>query len=291
MTWTPGRAKRRLELEEPFTDVPPHLSTPLLKWLEDALSACEDDHLEQIVIENRLSIPINYSATPIPYILITCKNQPGLHLDMIESVLEYYPWSLDDNPDGGDHSDTGDSFPFAAGLPWSARMRYRLDDALESGNSAYRINSAGDGLELRLPPGVMETVSKAVQSSPGSAGDHLTSAWNAAYGRTPEPSRAYGEAVKAVECALAPIVSPKDAKATLGKMITNVHDAPAKWRLVDSEAGVLTILAMMRTLWTGQTRHGGLGETKPETQEEAVVALHLAAALVQFGSDGEFRSV
>lgn len=77
-----------------------------------------------------------------------------------------------------------------------------LDDA----GSAYRINEARDGLEERVTPAVRDAVRQtiadaAAEPAAGSAADQLTTAWQAAYGRGPDPERAYSEAIKAVECA------------------------------------------------------------------------------------------
>jgi hypothetical protein len=149
----------------------------------------------------------------------------------------------------------------------------------------YAVRDDGVGLEFRVAPGVKDTVASVVDGAPGSAGDHLVAAWNAAYGRTADPVRAYSEAIKATEAALTPRILPKDAKATLGKLIAAVTAKPEKWQFVLGDDQVQVVLAMMRVLWNGQSsRHGGVAPTRHETVEESQAAVHLAATLVQFGT-------
>lgn len=166
-----------------------------------------------------------------------------------------------------------------------------IDDLLKAGNSAYRINSDRDGLEMRLAPGVKETVEEAINavSPASSAGTHLTQAWNLAYGRSPNPGNSFSEAIKAVEAAAIPVVQPTNAKATLGTVIGELRANPGKWKFeIDGkQPGVETVLSMASLLWDGQTsRHGGVNPTRSETPEEARAAVHLAAALVQWFVSG-----
>jgi hypothetical protein len=50
----------------------------------------------------------------------------------------------------------------------------------------------------------------------GRAGDLLSNAWRSVYGRHPDASSGYRYAVRAVEAAADPVVSPNNASATLG---------------------------------------------------------------------------
>ncbi|MCU1437884.1 MAG: hypothetical protein JWP66_971, partial [Naasia sp.] len=148
---------------------------------------------------------------------------------------------------------------------------------LEIGNSAYAVNPHGDALQMRVEPSVQQQVVDAVANAVGSAGDHLASAWNHSYGRKHDAPKAYSEAIKAIEAAAAPIVSPKNAKATLGTMIADVRQKPGKWLLeVAVPDGMTTVADMMDLIWKGQTsRHGGLAPTREETPDEAQTAVHL----------------
>jgi hypothetical protein len=122
----------------------------------------------------------------------------------------------------------------------------------------------------------------------GRAGERLSEAWTALYGVAPDPSRAYSLAVKAVEDAAVPLVSPNDLTATLGKIIGQVNGS-GKWSVPvvrENPTGIAmeTIVSMMKTLWTGQAdRHGGNPDPSLTiTQDAAEVAVTLAVALVQF---------
>ncbi|PSM41512.1 hypothetical protein C6Y14_22025 [Streptomyces dioscori] len=133
-------------------------------------------------------------------------------------------------------------------------------------------------------------VDAAAGSASGSAADHLAAAWQAAYGRSPDPVRAYSEAIKAVECAAHAVIQPNRAKATLGTMLGEIKNARHKFSAaIPSPTGdsIAPAEAMMRALWEGQTsRHGAQTATVPETLEAARAGVHLAAALVQWFVSG-----
>lgn len=167
-----------------------------------------------------------------------------------------------------------------------------LEEVLRLGNSAYAVATDGKRLEMRATPEVKAQVEAVIDEAGGSAGDHLTNAWNEAYGREPDPVKSVSEAIKAVEAAMAQRVSPQNGKQTLGTMIRDVAAKPSKWTFAlagADDSGVETVLLMMRLLWNGQTsRHGGVNATRDETVDEAKAAVHLAASLVQFGVSGAF---
>lgn len=269
MAWRPGQRKAQRALEDPYEDVPTHLRQPLWDWIVDGFAApygYKRDRLQEIAID--LRIPL-YVEDPIKGLWDRCRQDDEFMLDLVEAMLERY---------GSD-----------SGRAWN------LQNVLVAANSAYVVNQSSDGLEQRVAPGVKELVREAVDAAGGSAGDHPANAWNAAYGRTADPAKAYSEAIKAAEAALAQRVSPQNSKQTLGTMIKDVSAKPSKWRFAIDDpraSGVETVLNMMRTLWHGQTsRHGGLNVTRAETSDEAKAAMHLAAALVQFGVSGAFELV
>src|SRR5690606_15077427 len=131
----------------------------------------------------------------------TCEADDGFMLDLVEVMLEQFGYD-----DG--------------------RAR-ELQDLLAKANSAYRVQDGWRGLEERVAAGVKELVSEAVDTTTGSAGDHLVNAWNEAYGRKPDPVKAYSEAIKAAEAALAPLVSPKSTRTSLSTMIRDIKAKPA----------------------------------------------------------------
>lgn len=168
-----------------------------------------------------------------------------------------------------------------------------LDVVLEESGSKWRVGerSGSRGLVRRVRDSV-QTVVDNVISSGGHAGDRLAQAWTATYGIDPNPSLAYSLAVKAVEDAAIPVVSPNDTSATLGKInsqIRNTGDWSLPFQREDEYAPAgSTLLSMMKMLWAGQAdRHGGHHD--PDlvvTQEAAEVAVMTAATLVQWFTSG-----
>lgn len=273
MAWRPGQARIARALEDPYTGVPSHLKVPLWAWVQDGFFdhhsyTGDPSRLMELGVHLRIALPQSTDRA-IETLATKCNNESDFMLTLAEALLERYKY------DGG--------------------RAQGLQNLLRAANSAYVVKDSADGLEERVAPGVKETVTAAVASAQGSAGDHLTKAWNAAYGRRSDPGVAYGEAVKAVEAALAAHVSPQNAKQTLGTMIRDVAAKPSKWKFVIADgnaSGVEMLVSMMRVLWDGQTsRHGGTGTTRAETPEEARAAVHLAATIVQLGVSGAFAAV
>jgi hypothetical protein len=168
-----------------------------------------------------------------------------------------------------------------------------LEQLLVNAGSAWRVADDRRSLERRVDPTATEALRAVAQ---GNAAPHLAAAWNAAYGRHPQPSRAYSEAIKAVEGAGIPVVLPgrTGAKATLGRVIQQLSDHSQDWRLAISTpapgAGITPLVDMLRLLWQGQTdRHGGSEPTAPVSAEAAEAAVHLAITLVQWFQSGAVR--
>jgi hypothetical protein len=167
-----------------------------------------------------------------------------------------------------------------------------LDEMLATGGSAWKVGYDPDGrpcLQRRVDE-TSEMAAKAAMSKPGNAASHLRAAWHKVYGRSPDASAAYREAVRAIEAAAKPVVTPNDSIATLGKMITAMRDKPSKWT---TELGSVTVVAdMMGELWTSQLdRHGTDDESVPlsVSAAQAEAALHLAVTLVQWFQGGAVR--
>jgi hypothetical protein len=269
--WSPGRSKKRRALEDPYEGVPAHVRQLLWNWIQEGLisrgpyGGFDPERVQAVSVALRLPVSTNENQQVDRFITLGNDNEAFM-LDLTEAMLELYGW---------DHGRAN-----------------ALEVLLQSVNSAYMVNDSRDGLEFRIAPGAKAAVQASIDASRGSAGDHLTSAWNEAYGRKPDPSKAYTESIKAVEAALAPLVLPQNPKQTLGTMIRDVAAKPSKWRFTLTNghvSGVDVVLSMMRLLWDGQTsRHGGTIPTRIETLEEARVAVHLAAALVQFGASSAF---
>ncbi|MFW7413468.1 hypothetical protein [Demequina sp. SO4-18] len=168
-----------------------------------------------------------------------------------------------------------------------------LDKILERGKSAFTIGERAGrkALVRRVPLGV-QVVSNGVMERSGRAGVRLAQAWEELYGLEPNPSEAYRLAILAVEDASVPVVSPKDASATLGKVLAQM-ESQGDWKLPlarehDKAPTEALVIAQMRALWHGQhDRHGGQPSAPGNvTIDEARVAVALATALVAMFSDG-----
>ncbi|MFI9630926.1 hypothetical protein [Streptomyces sp. NPDC052042] len=229
----------------PFEDVPEHLLVPLQKWVNDALhwNYRQPKEEEARAICLRLRIPSVVDPAifrRVDFVQPLAQATGAQLLDVVDEVLQ--SWTA------GEHG---------------AKV---LTDILDDAGSAYRVNEAMDGLEERVTPAVRDAVRQtiadaAVGPATGSAADHLAAAWQAAYGRGPDPVRAYSEAIKAVEAAAHATIQANNKKATLGTMLGEINNARHKFdTAIPTPAGKDAIApaeAMMRALWEGQTsRHG-----------------------------------
>lgn len=275
MPWRPGQ-QRLHELETPYEDLPAHLYGHVRHWIENRLGS--SSHLTQIVVlRQRLEVPpVRRNHGHVIGILMTASADPNDTLDLLELILEQGP----------------------------ADASVELENILEQGYSAYRVRDDARGLEMRVLPEVLEQVQAVVDTVALAPGEHLAAAYNAAYGRVPDTERAYDRAIKAVEAALRPVISPRDSKATLTKMILALRDAPQRWEfaLVDERDcpppnaagadGVALVLDAMRVLAYGQRqRHGQDGPVENNTDQQARAAVMIAMTLVQWANLGAFRPV
>jgi hypothetical protein len=165
----------------------------------------------------------------------------------------------------------------------------KLIDMFLVANSKWSPQWNGSAWRLadRVPEGVQMAV-EATTANSGSAGRLLRDAWVDAFGVTPNEGNAYKMAVKAVETAAHPFISPKNQGATLGTMIANFRDQDG-WTLPYAErsdhagSNKQTVLLLMQTLWEGQEdrhRDGTVG------LQEARTAVFAAATLVAWFEGG-----
>ncbi|MFL6238370.1 MAG: hypothetical protein ACJ735_02595 [Actinomycetes bacterium] len=277
MPWRPGQHAEAVELEQPYEDVPPHLASVLWQWIVDPLRN-SDELLQVVGLYLRLPMPDATSGpsahgSALDKLASLVNEQPTLRLDLVEAVLRA----------------TSDDYRYRSHLE-------ALEPLLAIGHSAYRVRDDFTALEMRIMPETRDAVAAAVDagSARGSSGAHLAAAWNAAFGRSSrDPVKAYSEAIKAVEAAAAPVVSPKNLKATLGTMIGEMAANTSSFEVSITSTTVdpvEVVIGDLRLLWTGQTsRHGGVGPTVAETAESAQAAVHLAAALVQMFVSGGIK--
>ncbi|WP_328851226.1 hypothetical protein OG994_25660 [Micromonospora globbae] len=137
-------------------------------------------------------------------------------------------------------------------------------------------------------------MSFAARGAGAEAGEHLAAAWSAAYGRQPDPDKAYDEAVLAVGALACPLVCATNPRRTLGTVIRDLRNQSGQWELTLGDkdglpAGPDRLIEMLALLWDGQSRHAGSPNSRRQTASEAEAALHLAATLVQWLSGGILR--
>ena len=167
-----------------------------------------------------------------------------------------------------------------------------LQEILDRSGSAWTVGRDDDG-RYCLEKRVDKTAEKAAHQEmhiQGNASSYLRSAWHQVYGRNPNPSEAFRNAVRAIEAAARPVVIPNDSRATLGKMICALRNKPEKWQTAIGD--VDTLRKMMQTIWKSQfDRHGTDDTSKPinVSQSEAEAAVQMRVTLVQLFRTGAIR--
>lgn len=172
-----------------------------------------------------------------------------------------------------------------------------LDSVLATAGSVYEVGEDERG-QFYLSRRVTEEMKAAAEDAmrpADKATSHLAAAWRAIHGRNPNPGYGYAQAVKAIEVVAIPVVSPKNASATLGTVIRDMRVAPANWRVElhhpNREEQTLDFVQVLDLIWKGQLRHG---DPRPDipldvTLPEAEAALHLAIPVVKLFRDGTVR--
>lgn len=127
----------------------------------------------------------------------------------------------------------------------------------------YRVDYANRRLVRRVDETVYGAYLEAVTPI-DQASDLLREAWAASYAREGrDPAVAWDKAVAAVEAILAPIISPNDAKATLGKLKATLRNTPTRFECdiphPDDSSGVEQLLAALGAIQFRPGRHGGDG--------------------------------
>jgi hypothetical protein len=174
-----------------------------------------------------------------------------------------------------------------------------LEIILREGHSIWRVAPSLDALERRQDATVTRAAhhaSQVAQSTgrPASA-DHLERAWAAAYGLHPEPSKAFGAAILAVEAVAVPAILPMQADAHLGHVFGQLKSQGNLYELVivdktGTPSPVDPVTSLIGLLWEGHTdRHEGNRPAIPITQDAAEMAVHAAATLVQWFASGAIR--
>ncbi|QHF24112.1 hypothetical protein GTU73_08875 [Rathayibacter sp. VKM Ac-2804] len=173
----------------------------------------------------------------------------------------------------------------------AAESRIRqIDTHLELGASSVTVTRQGREFRVarRLPEGVEELAAQSVSSASRLAGNHLVVAWNEIRSLSPNVSTAMTEAIRAVEAAGGAVVTPKELRPRLSKIVSTIKDND-RWTLIlatrddgypDHRA---VLVGMLETLaFAQQDRHSG----KPHTVPEGLGHVQLASTLVAWFSAG-----
>jgi hypothetical protein len=250
----------------PFEGMPPHLWSYVQDWLEKELEPDQYTRAERLgdAIALRLRIERHEHATAQTSIMFARSRNTDRALDVIDAVLAFT---------GGARSGA-------------------LKDILSMGASVWTVSEDDRALVRRVSD--EEIVAYEVAMDPDDEiADELRTAWTAVYGRNPDPSDAWDHAIKAVELALWPIVTPNNNKANLGTIAGQLGGQPElfAFRLATSSnraTNVETLVQMLRLLWPNPDRHG-TGERRTPELEEAENVVQLAVLIVGWCRSGALR--
>ncbi|MET7335957.1 hypothetical protein [Nonomuraea sp. NPDC005650] len=260
--------------------VPEYMAWPLSKWLIRAIQHEEGplDLATLVQLRLRRASGIGWDGNGRPYVML----QGDELLEAIDAALDIYSFlaATEVRSRTFEHQ-------------WWGRLLKELQSMLEHGGSAWKLNDDFNGLTRRVDETVSGAAQATMQAAPEDAASHLRRAWDATYGFNPDPTKAYSEAVKAVEAVVVPVTIPNDRVATLGKAIAHIKSTAAKWSIAIDQAGTPApadaLLAMLGLVWHGQSdRHAG-PNTAPVTLESAQTALHAAVTLVQWFTSGAVK--
>jgi len=246
------------------TKVLPYMRQPLLNWLQSTSSDSYDQSDRWQVLCQMLKVDFT-GMRPSDAVIRAINADHDLLLDLIDARLRI----------GG-----------------VGRELEELKLALYLGGSGWRINDSNDGLEQVVDDTVRAVARAAIDAANDSAAAHLANAWSKTFGKDRNATQAHAEMIRAVESAAIPVVTPNDAKATLGTIIGQVAAQGSLYTTSGASPkndGVAGVVAMMKTLWQQQTDRHGANPTAATTQARVEFLLPLAAALVHAFSSGGVR--
>lgn len=268
----------------------------LFQWLSPILHAVQDEQYHSpsgtpstafvMLVERQLQITVDWSRNErgaIENLAARMEADEELFLSVLGLAIENVNL-------GYNFQEQDEALADLVRILTEAGSVWRLDiQRVETGEDwmGHRMYRDIRSLQRRTAEETANAVERVAQRASGAA-PHLTNAWNHTFGRNPDPGRAYSEAVKAVEAAAIPVVSPNNAKATLGTVIGQLRTTPQKWQvamtrdLLLPNGGAMSPLEVVTNmadlLWRNQTdRHAPI---QPITQEQAEMAVHLALTLV-----------
>lgn len=264
--------------------VPDHLDPSLWQWVRERIGSTDDLQ----AIERVFGITLSGMSRDIQTLLGSLRDLVVTREEFFLDVVDFLVARMrtDQFLPSGERTDRSEE---------NMKALVELLVILTEARSLWTVGEVSPGryrLHRRVPPAV-QAAAEQVMSPRDRAAQHLRLAWNAVYGRQPNPGEGYGQAIKAMEAAAIPVVLPKTDVGTLGKVIAALRDKPAKWAVglkhPEPERQVLILAEMLDLVWKGQTgRHGDPDPNAPisVTQEQAEAAVQLAVTLAQWFTTG-----
>jgi hypothetical protein len=276
--WRPlsKRDQPDARLDEPTEGLPPYLAGPVVEWVKERCHTPggyeRTGTLRALQLRFKLDPPLSERNMPRDLVeRMQAKEDFGL--DALDYMLHFFPEFHERNSED------------------PTRVVGELAAIFRIGGSAWEVSETEGRYQLsRRAVGPVREVITALAPSTR-AHSHLVAAWNRLTGRSPDPSGAYREAVRAIEAVAKPVVLPANDRATLGQMIAALRDKPDKWETTVGH--VDDVRRMMEQVWTNQLdRHGTDDESVPlaVSPEEADVAVHVSVAIVRLFVGGHIRA-
>lgn len=278
-----------------YEGVPGHLAEPLRTWVSQFLAS---GNLRDRVAARLRIDPPEPGAWWAPDVV---EQAEGRLLDIIDMALltdrrlHFEVEVLGMVPD-----EAAGAVPWIEPAMWpSSSLRARhvqaLDDLLEDGRSVYTVWwETPLRLVRRTDPTTQSAVEQVLTDAGTTVAALLRQAWSSAYAPTPDPNAGYRDAVRVVEAAIAPVVSPNNDRQTLGTAVHDLRNGAHHYELVlldkTGDGAIEPLLVLLERLWEGQkSRHGAGFGARDQTVAEARAAVQVAVLAVQWLSDGALR--
>ena len=279
--WTPLSVRRNQQSEFSLIDnVPQFMRHGIKEWIQQAING-DNRLVTQMALELRIDeLSDNIDNFYPDDAVIACIQRSG-PWDMYDEslALDVMDWLLGH---GCGHAQS-------------------LEHILKSAGHVLRVSPDGSRLVERIEPTLWNEYEQVTQLD-DQASQYMQEAWALAFGRNPNGSDAWGKAIKAIETLLKPIVSPKNNKATIGSMTSELRQAPGKWECklpdriynVNGETnvkpGIEVFIDALATIGYQPDRHGS---DQPQDVDEATArsVLFLATTVVGWLRDGIITTI
>jgi hypothetical protein len=256
--------------------IPDYLTTPIWLWAEPMLTVYSpgsyirrdpnESLLQMIQLQLRVSPPLEWAGgghTALSSLEFRFRQNQELGLNLVDYLLRFR----------AEEDEANDAHAI-----------------LTMGGSEWEVVKTDETFMLsRRLIGPIASVVDEIRPASERAHAHLVLSWQKLASRDPDAPGAYREAIKAVEAAAKPVISPQNHKATLGTIVADMRAKPEKWRFVLDHSDTERVTSMCEAVWKGQIdRHGTDDPNAPlhVGHAEADAAFHLALSLVRIFAGG-----